>query len=80
MDWPVLNRSIVFTHDFDFATALALTHSTGPSVLQIRGPDVLPDRIGTLVLSVLRQHDADLAQGALILFDERRLRVRILPF
>jgi predicted nuclease of predicted toxin-antitoxin system len=43
MDWAVANGSIVFTHDLDFGTMLALTHATGPSVLQVRGQDVLPD-------------------------------------
>lgn len=79
MDWAVANAHIVFTHDLDFGTALALTHDTGPSVLQIRGRDVMPDHMGSLVLAALRQHEADLASGALVVVDESRSRVRILP-
>lgn len=79
MDWAVANGYIVFTHDLDFGTALAQTHATGPSVLQVRGQDVLPDRMESLVLAALRQHDADLASGALVVVDESRSRVRILP-
>ncbi len=80
MDWAVANRHIVFTHDLDFGTALALTHAVGPSVLQVRGQDVLPDHLGSLVIAALRQHDADLASGALVVVDESKCRVRILPF
>lgn len=32
MDWVLANEHVVFTHDLDFGTALALTHATGPSV------------------------------------------------
>jgi predicted nuclease of predicted toxin-antitoxin system len=79
VDWAVANGYIVFTHDLDFGTALAQTHATGPSVLQVRGQDVLPDHMASLVLAALRQHDADLASGALVVVDESRSRVRILP-
>ena len=40
MDRASANRHVVFTHDLDFGTALALTHAAGPSVLQVRGQDV----------------------------------------
>jgi len=42
---------------------LALTHATGPSVLQVRGQNVLPEDIGKVVIAALRQHDAALAAG-----------------
>jgi predicted nuclease of predicted toxin-antitoxin system len=79
MDWAAANGYVVFTHDLDFGTALALTHAAGPSVIQVRGQDVLPDHLGALVMAALRQHDAALASGALAVVDERRSRVRILP-
>ena len=79
MQWAVANGRVVFTHDLDFGTALALTHAAGPSVLQVRADDVLPDHIGLLVLAALRQHDSDLAKGALVVVDERKSRVRVLP-
>jgi predicted nuclease of predicted toxin-antitoxin system len=79
MDWALANRYVVFTHDLDFGTTLALTHATGPSVLQIRGQDVLPDRMGGLVIAAVGQHEALLAAGALVVVDYRKNRVRILP-
>jgi len=80
MAWAVANQHVVFTHDLDFGTALALTHAVAPSVLQIRGQDVLPDRMGLLVIAALRQHESDLAAGALVMVDVSRCRVRVLPF
>ena len=79
MDWAVANECVVFTHDLDFGTTLALTHETGPSVLQARGPDVLPDHLGTAIVAAIRQHEADLESGALVVVDQSRSRVRILP-
>jgi predicted nuclease of predicted toxin-antitoxin system len=48
-------------------------------VLQVRGQDVLPDHLEKLVVAALRQHEADLASGALVVVDESKSRVRILP-
>jgi len=79
MQWAVSNDYAVFTHDLDFGTMLALSGTDGPSVLQVRCLNVLPDAIGTLVLSVLRAYANEIEQGALVVVDERRARVRILP-
>jgi predicted nuclease of predicted toxin-antitoxin system len=79
MDWAVANGYVVLTHDLDFGMALALTHAVGPSVLQVRGQDVLPDHMGPLVIATLLQDEVAPAAGALAVIDERRSRVRILP-
>lgn len=80
MDWASANGHVVFTHDLDFGTALALTHATGPSVLQVRGENVLPDHMGGVVVAALKQHEMELTAGALVVVDETKNRVRVLPF
>jgi predicted nuclease of predicted toxin-antitoxin system len=79
MAWAKQNSFVVFTHDLDFGTALALTQAEGPSVIQVRTQDVTPSAIGALVLNALRQFEAELEQGALIILDEAKVRARILP-
>ncbi|TVS03612.1 MAG: hypothetical protein EA413_10245 [Cyanobium sp. PLM2.Bin73] len=79
MHWAVTNDYALFTHDLDFGTMLALSGADGPSVVQVRCLNVLPEAIGALVLSLLRTHAAEIEQGALVVADERRERVRILP-
>jgi len=64
MAWASANSYVVFTHDLDFGTMLALTHATGPSVLQVRGPNVLPEDIGPIGIAALRQYHGALAAGA----------------
>ena len=79
MDWARANAHVVFTHDLDFGTMLALTHATGPSVIQVRGQNVFPDHMGPIVVAALKQHETDLDSGALVVIDESKSRVRVLP-
>ena len=58
---------------------LALSRAYGPSVLQVRAPDVLPNHLQGCVIAALRNHDADLSDGALVVVEADRSRVRILP-
>jgi predicted nuclease of predicted toxin-antitoxin system len=70
---------IVFTHDLDFGLLLALTRANGPSVVQVRAQNVLPDAIGDLVVRVLTEQATVLASGALVTVEPHATRVRVLP-
>ena len=65
MAWARQQSRVVFTHDLDFGTILALTRETGPSVIQVRTQDVTAAAIGAMVLDVLRRFQSQLEQGAL---------------
>ncbi len=79
MDWAAARQYVVFTHDLDFGAMLALTHDTGPSVLQVRVGNVLPDYLESVVIAALSQHEADLVSGSLVVVEPNRSRVRVLP-
>jgi predicted nuclease of predicted toxin-antitoxin system len=79
MAWAKQNGHIVFTHDLDFGSMLALTQAEGPSVIQVRTQDMTPAAIGKLVADALRQFQPNLEQGALSVLDEARARARVLP-
>jgi predicted nuclease of predicted toxin-antitoxin system len=79
MAWAKQNGHVVFTHDLDFGTILALTQAEGPSVIQVRTQDVTPSAIGKLVVNALRQFQSELDTGALIVIDEAQTRARVLP-
>ena len=79
MDWTRANDYVVFTHDLDFGTILAVTRAEGPSVLQVRAQNVLPEHLGEVVIAALRQFAQQLEAGALITVDEGTSRARILP-
>jgi predicted nuclease of predicted toxin-antitoxin system len=79
MEYARANDFIVFTHDLDFGALLALTQAESPSVVQVRTQNILPSHLAMTVISVLRTNETFLEQGALIVVDEARARVRILP-
>ena len=79
MEYARANDYVVFTHDLDFGTLLALTQAESPSVVQVRAQNILPLHLAHTVVAVLRVNEETLEQGALIVVDEGRARVRILP-
>lgn len=79
MVWALAQDYLVFTHDLDFGTTLALTRALGPSVVQLRGQDVVPQGMDRFVVTALRQHEPELLCGAILVIDQQRLRVRLLP-
>ena len=79
MEWALNNGHVVFTHDLDFGTALALTHAGGPSVIQVRGQRVLPEHMGSVVLAAIQQYEGELSTGALVVVERGKSRVRVLP-
>jgi predicted nuclease of predicted toxin-antitoxin system len=79
MAWARDRGFVATTHDPDFSAILATTEAAGPSVLQIRAQDVLPDALGSGLLRVLREHEDALDQGAIVSLDELTARVRVLP-
>ena len=79
MDWATAHGYIVLTHDLDFGAMLVATQAQGPSVIQVRTSDVLPAHLESLLVGVLKEYAAALEGGALIVVDESRARVRVLP-
>ena len=79
LKWAKDNDFVVLTHDLDFGALLAASQAHRPSVVQIRTQDVMPEAMERLILDVLRKYRTELDAGALIVVDETRLRVRILP-
>ena len=79
MRWALDGGYIVLTSDLDFSAMLAASGAAGPSVLQVRTQDVLPDSLGAQVVRVLLEQSDALESGAIITIDEITARVRILP-
>lgn len=79
MKWAREHEHVVFTHDLDFGAALAVTRDRGPSVLQFRTQDVSPEALVDRVIDMLGRFRALIEDGAQIVVDETKARVRILP-
>lgn len=79
MAWANEHRFIVLTHNVDFSIALAISGDSGPSVLQVRSPQLLSTTVVDLVIGAISQFEVELSQGALVVVEPSRNRARILP-
>jgi predicted nuclease of predicted toxin-antitoxin system len=79
MAWARARGHVVFTHDLDFGALLAATRANGPSVVQVRTHDVLPEHLETVVVSTIRAYEAQLERGAIVTVEYARRKVRLLP-
>lgn len=71
---------VVVSADTDFGTLLAVSGAKQPScILLRRRTGHWPEHQAALVLLNLPAIEADLRRGAMVVFDERRIRVRCLP-
>ena len=71
---------VVVTLDADFHLLLALSHAASPSVVRLRSEGLRAAALADLLESVLGKCGDDLASGAAVTVQLRRLRVRRLPF
>jgi predicted nuclease of predicted toxin-antitoxin system len=62
MQWARTYGYIVFTHDLDFGTLLALTKAEGPSVIQIRTQDVMPASLGKKMVQIIHRYESQLEE------------------
>jgi len=59
---------------------LAASKDNGPTVIQVRTQNVMPNVIGSIVVKAINEFMAEIQSGALISIDAHKSRVRILPF
>ena len=79
MAWAKANQFVIFTHDLDFGAMLALTEAEGPSVIQIRAQDVMPNKMEKQIVETIKRYEVQLTKGVLIVVDQAAERTRILP-
>ncbi|MEW6086758.1 MAG: DUF5615 family PIN-like protein [bacterium] len=80
MNWALENGYVVFTHDLDFGALLSNTRTKGPSIIQVRTQDIMPEHLSEKLINVIKQYESLLESGSIITIDENKCRVRILPF
>ena len=79
MVWARKNEYVIFTHDLDFGTALALTKAKKPSIIQVRTQNVTVLHLKDMLMPALKKYADLLKNGAILVIDEDKQRIRILP-
>ena len=79
MALAIADNRVLVTTDTDFGTILALTGAATPSVLLLRGiGDSVDERVDAL-LDVLPRVVRELSEGAVVVIEPDRYRLRYLP-
>ena len=73
------DHRILVAQDADFAMIVALGQETHPSLILFRCRVKSPDDLSRILVANLAILQADLDRGAIVTFDDARIRVRSLP-
>lgn len=73
------NDQIIISSDTDFGTLLALRQYSKPSVILFRQTDKRPQSQLSLLLSHLSEIRDALIAGNIVVFEDNRIRIRLLP-
>ncbi|MEZ4863709.1 MAG: DUF5615 family PIN-like protein [Caldilineaceae bacterium] len=79
MEYAQTHHYVILTNDLDFGTLLARAKRHTPSVILIRARLLIPRTIGKIILSVITEHQSAIEAGALLVVDEYRHKLRLLP-
>ncbi|HUB84296.1 MAG TPA: DUF5615 family PIN-like protein [Rhizomicrobium sp.] len=72
---------VLVSADVDFGTLLAMRNEAKPSVILFRkGTERSPEKQVKILLASLSAVEDDLRRGCLLIFEEARTRLRMLPF
>lgn len=71
---------VVLTFDLDFGEILALGVLDKPSVILFRLSDERAERVNSALQAVILERREEIEAGALLLVEDDRYRVRMLPF
>jgi predicted nuclease of predicted toxin-antitoxin system len=74
--WANENGYIIITNDLDFGAILAVEGLRFPSIIQIRRLELFPESLFPFLEQVIKRCVKELERGAIIVVDEKRMRVR----
>ena len=70
---------VVITADLDFGDILAATRNRKPSVIIFRLKIPSPDHVNSLLIEALPRIEDSLDTGAIVVIEDSRIRIRMLP-
>lgn len=77
--WAKAHEAVVITQDLDFSQLLFALKDNGPSVILLRIPNILDPSHQPRIINAIRQAEAALIKGALLVIGPKHARLRRLP-
>ncbi|BCB95884.1 hypothetical protein JZK55_08060 [Dissulfurispira thermophila] len=75
----VIENRVILTMDLDFAAIIAISHMAIPSTVIFRVMDESYENINALLENILPRVGNDLLNGAIVIIEDDRFRIRKLP-
>jgi predicted nuclease of predicted toxin-antitoxin system len=79
MNYALTDNRVIVSADTDFGTLLALRDLSKPSFVLFRRSDKRPIALLMQLLSNLEQFAEALETGAVVVIEDKRIRIRLLP-
>jgi len=79
IEYALAERRVIVTCDLDFTSILARAGQSLPSVILFRLPVYTTSRINVCLVDVIDAHAQALQDGAIVVVEHARVRVRALP-
>jgi predicted nuclease of predicted toxin-antitoxin system len=73
------SERVILAFDLDFGDLLAASSATLPSVIIFRLEDQTPASVTPKLLHLIAERELELTEGAIVIVEERRYRLRRLP-
>lgn len=73
------SEETILTHDLDYGHLLAFEGARHPSVVIFRLRNTHPSHLFTQLMTAMTDVEGPLTKGAIVVFEEGRLRIRPLP-
>jgi predicted nuclease of predicted toxin-antitoxin system len=79
VEWAIIENRVIVSVDMDFPWLLSKTRSSKPSLILFRRDWYVPHQQASVILANLARLESDLKEGAVVIFDRDRIRIRKLP-
>jgi predicted nuclease of predicted toxin-antitoxin system len=79
LSYAKTNDYVVLTFDLDFTDLLAASGENTPSVVILRTRTLKAEKLQMRLLEILKQCQEDLENGAVVIVEDTKTRVRTLP-
>ncbi len=79
IEYATIHDMIILTFDLDFGSLMASLQQQYPSVILFRLKNATPQNVNKRLEDVLESSEGSLAKGAIIIVENEKHRIRLLP-